>query len=184
MGSRYFALVTGASRGFGKSVSKELVRRIGPQHSLDIVLVARNERGLESTATDIKAIAEGLGHARNVVVRQESVDLADFERLEHRLDGVFADVGERNGGKETWRKRERDDALVKEMCIHFPIFTYGDVIYLCYEDQEGGIEREQEIMTKTDTTQFVIKVCVLSHTYGHNAQGCGWLLGQFYVVRI
>lgn len=90
MGSRYFALVTGASRGFGKSVAEELVRRIVPQHSLDIILVARGERGLQSTATAIEGIAEGLGRAGNVVVRPESMDLADIERLEHRLDGIFA----------------------------------------------------------------------------------------------
>lgn len=102
MGSRYFALITGASRGFGKSVAEELVRRIAPQHSLDIVLVARSERGLQNTATAIDGIVEGLGHAENVVVRQESVDLADVDGLEHRLDDLFADMGEI--GKEIERE--------------------------------------------------------------------------------
>lgn len=125
MGSRYFALVTGASRGFGKSVAEELVRRIVPQHSLDIILVARGERGLQSTATAIEGIAEGLGRAGNVVVRPESMDLADIERLEHRLDGIFACIGKKWEG-ERGSKRMKDDApdgKIYTPHIHKTVYT-------------------------------------------------------------
>lgn len=91
-------MVTGASRGFGKGVAEELVRQIACVHRLDLILVARSESGLQNTAAAIKGIVDGLSDAKQVVVRQASVDLADMKNLEERLGKLFAGIGERFRG--------------------------------------------------------------------------------------
>lgn len=93
MSGSVFAVVTGASRGFGKSVAEELVRKLAPQHAVDIILIARSESGLTGTARAVEEITRGLASARRVTVRQEVMDLGNMGSLEQRLGDIFASVG-------------------------------------------------------------------------------------------
>jgi len=52
MSIEYLAIVTGASRGFGRSVCKELAKQYGEK--LRLVLVARSDSGLNETKTIVK----------------------------------------------------------------------------------------------------------------------------------
>lgn len=89
-----FVLVTGASRGFGKCVAEELVRKVSPQGPIDLVLVARSVSGLSGAADAIEDIKRGIPGAAEVVVRQEAIDLGDMDKLEGLLDALLDGVGE------------------------------------------------------------------------------------------
>lgn len=87
-------LVTGASRGFGRCVAEEFVRKVAPANSVDLVLVARSETGLESATDSVNEIAASISARGGVVVRKEPLDLGDLDHLEANLEGVFSRIGE------------------------------------------------------------------------------------------
>lgn len=93
MCDRYFVLITGASRGFGKAIAEELARQAAPEYALDFVLTARSESGLRGTTEAIDDIVRGLPRAGEVTIRRESIDLEDLDTLEARLAGLFAEIG-------------------------------------------------------------------------------------------
>lgn len=94
MNGRTLVLVTGASRGFGRCVSEEFVRKVAPVNPITLVLIARSHAGLENAASAIEEVARGIPTASDVVVQQEALDLGDMDRLEGRLDDILAEIGE------------------------------------------------------------------------------------------
>lgn len=89
--------MTGASRGFGRSVAEEFVRQVAPATPVDLVLVARSESGLRTAADAIDEMARGIctpDGAADVVIRTEALDLGDLDQLEAGLVGVFSRIGE------------------------------------------------------------------------------------------
>ncbi|RRN76678.1 SDR family NAD(P)-dependent oxidoreductase, partial [Pseudoxanthomonas sp. SGD-10] len=61
-----YALVTGASKGIGKSIAKNLAKR-----NYNLILVARSEELLNSTAQEIKA------EYTHIDVQYVALDLSD-----------------------------------------------------------------------------------------------------------
>ena len=81
---RPIALVTGASRGIGRSTAV----RLAADH--DIIALARSRNDLESLRGEV----EGRGASYRMIV----VDLADHEAVDRALDGVQCDVLVNNAG--------------------------------------------------------------------------------------
>lgn len=75
LGRKTFCLITGASRGIGKTIAAELSKKLAAE-SL-VVLVARNQQGLEDTVARLKESCP------NVTVVPVSIDLSqcDFNSL-------------------------------------------------------------------------------------------------------
>lgn len=94
MSDRFFVLVTGASRGFGRCVAEEFVRKIAPLNPVDLVLVARSAAGLQSAASSVYEMARSFPNCKEVVVRQVVLDLGDLEPLEDRLDEMLSGIGD------------------------------------------------------------------------------------------
>eukprot|EP00752_Nemacystus_decipiens_P010617 g9455.t1 len=96
-GGRFLLVVTGASRGFGRCVAEEFVRQVAPSTPIDLVLVARSERGLRGATDAIDDMAKTIRTADgeadvDVVVRREALDLGDLDQLEAGLEGVFSRI--------------------------------------------------------------------------------------------
>jgi 3-hydroxy acid dehydrogenase / malonic semialdehyde reductase len=83
-GVRPTALITGASRGIGRSTALRLAREF------DIIAVARSANELQSLATEVK----GLGAKCQTIV----LDLADHTATDRALAGVQCDVLVNNAG--------------------------------------------------------------------------------------
>jgi 3-hydroxy acid dehydrogenase / malonic semialdehyde reductase len=81
---RLSALITGASRGIGRSTALRLSR------DFDIIAVARTKSELESLAKEIEA---GDGKCRTI-----PLDLSDHAATDHALGGVDCDVLVNNAG--------------------------------------------------------------------------------------
>lgn len=93
MADRLLALVTGASRGFGKCVAEELVLQVACSNAVDVVLIGHCRSGLESVAAAINVITKKIPDVSEVVVRREVVDLGNLERLDSHLDKIFSESG-------------------------------------------------------------------------------------------
>eukprot|EP00040_Diaphanoeca_grandis_P017797 m.93300 g.93300 ORF g.93300 m.93300 type:complete len:256 (-) comp26625_c0_seq1:115-882(-) len=79
------AIVTGASRGFGRSVCKQLAKAYGS--SLQIIMVARSASGLMETA---KSLEQYGTLSKNIV--EITGDLGDLSALDTVLDQIFASI--------------------------------------------------------------------------------------------
>ncbi len=84
--SRSLVLITGASRGFGKSLALEAARQWGPT-GVDMHLIARSAPGLEATKQAVEALS-----GQDVRVWTWPMDLGDLDGLPAKLTGVFAQV--------------------------------------------------------------------------------------------
>eukprot|EP00624_Nannochloropsis_granulata_P007106 evm.model.NODE_6356_length_3053_cov_66.730759.1 len=92
VGSRSIVLITGASRGFGKSIALEAARTWGP--ALDMHLIARNKRGLEATKQAVEALVSVSEGPR---IWTWPIDLGDLDALSPQLAQVFAAVRQPEG---------------------------------------------------------------------------------------
>jgi sepiapterin reductase len=92
VGSRSVVLITGASRGFGKSIALEAARTWGP--ALDMHLIARNKRGLEATKQAVEALVSVSEGPR---IWTWPIDLGDLDALSPQLAQVFAAVRQPEG---------------------------------------------------------------------------------------
>lgn len=87
--SRALCVITGASRGFGRAVARELARLVQPRSAL--VLVARSADELRALQTELAASEAGRA---GLVVRCVAADLAELEapdRVVEACQQVFTD---------------------------------------------------------------------------------------------
>lgn len=75
-------------------MAEEFVRKVCPHNPIDLVIFARSIAGLQSAAGAIDKMTSSIPNAAEVVVQREAVDLGDLERLEDRLNDIFAGIGE------------------------------------------------------------------------------------------
>eukprot|EP00274_Cyanoptyche_gloeocystis_P003743 CAMPEP_0196659098 /NCGR_PEP_ID=MMETSP1086-20130531/33078_1 /TAXON_ID=77921 /ORGANISM="Cyanoptyche gloeocystis , Strain SAG4.97" /LENGTH=262 /DNA_ID=CAMNT_0041992943 /DNA_START=77 /DNA_END=865 /DNA_ORIENTATION=+ len=78
------AIVTGASKGFGRALSLELARLY---HETDFFLVARDQKGLEDTGEMLKELL-----SQKSAVSLHQIDLSDLDNLEHELQELFSKI--------------------------------------------------------------------------------------------
>lgn len=89
--SRVLVLITGGSRGFGRSLAIEAVRQWGPM--LDMHLIARNAEGLEATKHAVETLARA-SQKKGLRIWTWPVDLGNLETLPPNLARVFAAVAQ------------------------------------------------------------------------------------------
>jgi sepiapterin reductase len=85
-GSRSLVLITGASRGFGKSLALEAAKTFGP--ALDMHLIARNKEGLEATKQAVEALTAD-SKDQSPRIWMWPMDLGDLDALQPQLAHVF-----------------------------------------------------------------------------------------------
>ena len=89
-------LVTGASRGLGRAISKAFCHQRNSSCRVDAILVARSLEGLQETARQIRQKRlESTGNrdpAFQVRISQHDADLSDIDILDSQLDDIFMTI--------------------------------------------------------------------------------------------
>ncbi|KAN0038460.1 hypothetical protein ACTA71_000638 [Dictyostelium dimigraforme] len=86
--SKVLAIVTGASKGFGKAIAQEIVKgNPNKSQSIDLVLFARSLDGLKSTKESIETISTNAK-----VIDLQSLDMSNIPDVELKFKSVLENI--------------------------------------------------------------------------------------------
>ncbi|CAM9651284.1 unnamed protein product [Phaeothamnion confervicola] len=86
----WLAIVTGASRGFGRAIALELVATAAKRAPLHLVLLARGATGLDGTAAAARQESSSVaGNRHPLTIETQVLDLGDLDVLEARFQEIL-----------------------------------------------------------------------------------------------